>query len=147
MSNYKKLSHVIYLCDYQIVWTQKYRFRILEGLVKVLFEKDINMLLAWKRCEMKELNVQLYHVHLVLSMSPKLSISQMMVILKGKTAIKIFKSYPQLKKKRYLGNHFWSRGYFVDEVGFDEDKIRKYVKYQEKREKDEEQQSINFGPL
>jgi putative transposase len=71
----------------------------------------------------------------------------MMVILKGKIAIKIFKSYPQFKKKRYWGNHYWSRGYRVDTVGFDEVKIRKYVRYQEKREKDEEQQPINFGPL
>lgn len=81
MSNYKKLNHVIYRCDYHIVWTPKYRFKILEGLVKELLEKDINMLLGWKGCEMEELNVQLDHVHLVLSMPPKLPISQMMGIL------------------------------------------------------------------
>ena len=70
-----------------------------------------------------------------------------MGILKGKTAIKIFKSYPQLKQKPYWGNHFWSRGYCVDTIGLDEEKIRKYVKYQEKIEKVEEQQKLDFGPL
>jgi putative transposase len=68
----------------------------------------------------------------------------MMGILKGKTAIKIFKSYPELKKKPYLGNHFWSRGYCVDTISLDEEKIRKYVKYQEDQERKEEQQEFNF---
>ncbi len=54
--------------------------------------------------------------------------------LKGKLAIKLFKSYPNLKQKPYWGNHFWSRGYFVTTVGVDEEIIRRYVKYQEKEE-------------
>ena len=57
------------------------------------------------------------------------------------------KSYPQLKKKPYWGNHFWSRGYCVDTIGLDEDKIKKYVKYQEEQERLEEQQKLDFGPL
>jgi len=57
MSNYKKLSHVIYRCTYHIVWTPKYRFRILEGLVKELLSKDIQMLLEWKSCELIEMNM------------------------------------------------------------------------------------------
>lgn len=63
-----------------------------------------------------------------------------MAILKGKIAIKIFKSYPDLKKKPYWGNHFWARGYFVSTVGLDEEMIKKYVKHQEKEEKKEEVQ-------
>lgn len=72
-----------------------------------------------------------------------------MGILKGKTAIKIFKNYPQLKKNPYWGNHFWARGYCVDTIGLDEDKIKKYIMYQEKEERMEEQQNIDFssGPL
>ena len=54
-----------------------------------------------------------------------------MGILKGKIAIKLFKTYPSLKQKPYWGNHFWSRGYFVSKVGLDEDIIKRYVKYQE----------------
>jgi len=144
MSKFKKLSHVIYRCDYHIVWTPKYRFRILEGLIKKQLEEDITMLIEWIGCEKKELNIQIDHVHLILSVPPKISISKLMGILKGKTAIKIFKSYPQLKKKPYWGNHFWSRGYCVDTIGLDEEKILKYVKYQEVQERKEEQQEFNL---
>ncbi|MEQ6117882.1 IS200/IS605 family transposase [Reichenbachiella sp. MALMAid0571] len=147
MSNFKKLSHVLYRCDYHIVWTPKYRFKVLSGLVKQLLDHDIVMLLEWQGCEKKELNIQIDHIHLVVSVPPKVSISKLMGILKGKTAIKIFKSYPQLKQKPYWGNHFWSRGYCVDTIGLDEEKIRKYVQYQEKQEKVEEQQKLDFGPL
>ena len=113
MSEYKKISHVIYRCTYHIVWVPKYRFRVLEGLVKELLTKDIQMLLEWKSCELIEMNIQIDHIHLIVSIPPKISVSQLMGILKGKTAIKIFKSYPQLKKKPYWGNHFWARGYCV----------------------------------
>ena len=144
MSNFKKLSHVIYRCDYHIVWTPKYRFRILEGLVKEQLIQDIEMLLVWSGCEKKELKIQIDHIDLIVSVPPKVSISKLMGVLKGKTAIKIFKSYPKLKKKPYWGNHFWSRGYCVDTIGMDEEKIRKYVKYQEDQERKEEQQGFDF---
>ena len=147
MSNFKKLSHVIYRCTYHLVWTPKCRYRVLEGLVKESLVKDIPMFLVWKSCEMIEMNIQSDHIHLIVSVPPKMSISQLMGVLKGKTAIKIFKSYPQLKEKPYWGNHFWSRGYCVDTIGLDEDKIKKYVKYQEEQERLEEQQRLNFGPL
>ena len=119
MSNFKKLSHVIYRCTYHIVWTPKYRFRVLEGMVKDLLSKDIPMLLEWKSSELIEMNIQIDHIHLVVSVPPKVSISTLMGTLKGKTAIKIFKSYPQLKVKPYWGNHFWAKGYCVDTVGLD----------------------------
>ena len=144
MSEFKKLSHVIYRCDYHIVWTPKYRFRILEGMIKEQVREDIEMLLEWLGCEKKELNIQIDHIHLIISVPPKVSISRVMGVLKGKTAIKIFKSYPKLKKKPYWGNDFWSRGYCVDTIGLDEEKIRKYVKYQEEKEKKEEQQGFDF---
>ena len=109
----------------------KYRFRILEGLVKELLTDDIKMLFEWQCGELIEMNVQKDHIHLIVSIPPKISVSKLMGILKGKTAIKLFKSYLQLKKKPYWGNHFWSRGYCVDTIGLDEEKIKKYVKYQE----------------
>ena len=141
MSKYKKLSHVVYKCDYHIVWVPKYRFRILKGLIKEHLEKDLRMICEWKKAEILELNIQEDHVHLVISIPPKVSISEMMGILKGKTAIKIFKSYPELKKKPYWGNHFWARGYFVNTVGLNEDVIRRYVNFQESEEKGEEANS------
>ena len=70
-----------------------------------------------------------------------------MGVFKGKTAIKIFKSYPQVKKKPYWGNHFWARGYFVDTIGLDEEKTKKYVVYQENQERLEEQLQIDFSHL
>jgi putative transposase len=147
MSKFKKLSNIINRCTYHIVWTPKYRFRILEGIVKEQLSKDIQMLLEWKSCELVEMNTQIDHIHLIVSMPPKLSISELMGILKGKTAIKIFKSYPQLKKKPYWGNHFWARGYCVDTIGLDEEKIKKYVKCQEEQEHLEEQQRLEFRYL
>jgi putative transposase len=105
------------------------------------------MLIEWKSCELIEMNIQKDHIHLIVIVPPKLSISTLMGILKGKTAIKLFKSYPQLKRKPYWGNHFWSKGYCVDTIGLDEDKIKKYVKYQEEQERLEEQQQLDFGPL
>ena len=145
MSKYKKLTHVIYKSDYHIVWVPKYRNRILTGVIKELIESDIRMLCEWKRCEIIEMNVQIDHVHLVISIPPKISVSQLMGTLKGKLAIKLFKSYPDLKKKVYWGNHFWARGYFVNTIGLDEETIRKYVKYQEEEEKREEAQQLGFG--
>ena len=144
MSKYKKLSHVVYKCDYHIVWVPKYRFRILNGEIKKLVEEDIRMLCEWKKCEVQEMSVQNDHIHLVISIPPKVSVSQMMGILKGKLAIKLFKSYPQMKQKPYWGNHFWARGYFVSTVGIDEDVIKRYVKHQEKEEKQIEVQQHRF---
>ena len=144
MSKYKKLSHVVYKCDYHIVWVPKYRFRILNGEIKKLVEEDIRMLCEWKKCEVQEMSVQNDHIHLVISIPPKVSVSQMMGILKGKLAIKLFKSYPQMKQKPYWGNHFWARGYFVSTVGIDEDVIKRYVKHQEKEERQIEEQQHRF---
>jgi len=129
MSQYKKLSHVIYHHVYHIVWTPKYRYKILTGLLKESVNSKLRMLCEWKKLEILELNIQSDHIHIILSIPPKLSISQVMGILKGKTAIQIFKSFPSLKKKPYWGNHFWSRGYCSSTIGLDEEKIRKYVRH------------------
>ena len=144
VGKYKKLSHVVYKCDYHIVWTPKYRFRVLFGEVKVLVENDIRMLCEWKGVEVIELNVQIDHVHIVCSIPPKVSVSELLGTLKDKLAIKLFKTYPKLKQKPYWGNHFWSRGYFVTTVGVDEEIIRRYVRYQEGEDKKEETQTRDF---
>jgi putative transposase len=75
---------------------------------------------------------------------PKIAISDLMGRVKGQTSIKLFRQFHQLRKQRYWGNHFWAKGYCVDTVGMDADMIRKYVKYQEKREKQEEQLTIKM---
>ncbi len=139
------MAHVVYQCMYHIVWCPKYQYRILKGEVGKYVEETIKQLCEWKKVDVKEMNVQEDHVHIVVSIPPKVSISELMGILKGKTAIKLFKDYPGLKRKPYWGNHFWSRGYCVSTVGLDEEKIRRYVKYQEQRERQEEKEQKDFG--
>ena len=103
---YRKLTHTVYQCNYHIVWVPKYRYRVLEGPIKEAVEHDTRMLCEWKEVEVIELSVQPDHVHLVCSIPPKLAVSEFMGFLKGKLAIKIFKSYPRLKKKPYWGKRF-----------------------------------------
>ena len=77
------------------------------------------------------LNVQPDHVHLLVKVPPKISISQLMGTVKGRVALQVFQKFPQLRTRRYWGNHFWAAGYCVDTVGIDAEIIQKYVKYQE----------------
>jgi putative transposase len=77
----------------------------------------------------------------------KLAISEVMGILKGKTAIAVFQQAKRLRTKPYWGNHFWSRGYCVTTVGMDEEKIRRYVKYQEDAERLDEDHELRDGPF
>lgn len=139
MSRFRKLSHTIWHCQYHILWTPKYRLRILTGQVADEVNRSIRAFSEQKGCEVIELNVQIDHVHLIAMVLPKISISEYVGIVKGRTAIRIFNKYRHLKQKPYWGNHFWSRGYCVDTVGLDAEKVRKYVKYQEQKERQEEQ--------
>jgi putative transposase len=145
MAKYRKLSHSIYYCVYHIVWTPKYGFRIMRDILADLVEEKIKTICAWKEVEVLELNVRADHVHIVCSIPPKLSVSDFMGILKGKTGISMFKNFQSLKKQPYWGNHFWDRGYFVSTIGIDEEKIKRNVKYQEEQEKNEEGDNTNFS--
>lgn len=140
MSRFSKLSHTIWHCQYHILRTPKYRFRILTGQVAEEVSKCIRAFSEQKGCEVVELNVQIDHVHLLVMVVPKISISDFVGMVKGRTAIRVFNKFRHLKQKPYWGNHFWSRGYCVDTVGLDTEKIRKYVKYQEQKERQEESQ-------
>lgn len=146
MGKYKKLSHTVYLCEYHIIWVPKYRFRMLHlPEIKERVEELLESISEWLGCEIKEKNVQSDHVHLLVSIPPKISVSTYVGTVKGRTAIKLLSEFKGLKKKRYWGNHFWARGYFVNTIGIDEVIIRRYVKHQEKEEKKEEQQNQNFN--
>ena len=138
MSRFKKLSHSLWHCQYHMVWTPKYRIRILEGEVGEEVSSCIRAFSEQKHSEIIELNVQKDHVHMIVMVPPKLSISDYMGIIKGRTAIRVFNKFRKLKKRPYWGNHFWSRGYCVDTVGLDAEKIRLYVKYQEAKERQAE---------
>ena len=144
MSRFRKLSHTLWHCQYHIVWMPKYRFRILTGNVATEVERCIRAFSEQKKCEVVELNVQVDHIHLLVMVPPKISVSDFVGILKGRTAIRVFNKFKELKNRPYWGNHFWARGYCVDTVGLDEEKIRAYVKYQEKREREAEQKDLDF---
>jgi putative transposase len=147
MSKWERIAHVLYECTYHIVWTPKYRYRILQGDVAEFVEEKIRTVCEWKGVEILELNVRIDHVHMVVVIPPKISISELMGMVKGKSAIALFQKSHKLKKKPYWGNHFWSRGYCVSTIGMDEEKIRKYVKYQEDHEKMEEDHDLHEGPF
>ena len=86
-----------------------------------------------------ELNVQIDYVHLISMVPPKISISDYLGIIKGRTSIRVLNTYCHLREKPYWDNHFWSKGYCVDTVGLDSEMTRKYVKYQEAKEHREKQ--------
>lgn len=131
MSRFRKLSHTIWHCQFHIVFVPKYRFRVLEGAIAQEVENCIQLFSSQKECEIVELNVQVDHNHLLVFVPPKLSISDYVGIVKGRTAIRVFNKFKKLKTKPYYGNHFWARGYCADTVGLDAEMIRKYVKYQQ----------------
>lgn len=132
---FKRLSHSVYECKYHVVFCPKYRYRILQGEVAEYTKQQIYRLCQQKDAvEVLELNVQADHVHLIVSIAPKYAVSNFMGYLKGKLAIRLFDRYQKLGR-RYWGRHLWSRGYCVSTIGLDEEKIRKYVKWQEQREK------------
>ena len=131
---FKKLSHTIYQCKYHIVFCPKYRYRILKDEIAGYVYREIYQLCQQKEgVEVLEANVQADHVHVILSIPPKYAVSSVVGMLKGKLAIRVFNRYPNLREQ-YWGGHLWSRGYCVSTVGIDEEKIRKYVKWQESKE-------------
>lgn len=135
MSRFHRLSHAIWYSHYHIVWVPKYRFRILKGEVKFEVEECIRMFSEQLGCKIEELNVQEDHVHLLVMVPPKISLSKYIGTIKGRCAIRLFARFPELRQRPYWGNHFWARGYCLDTIGLDLEKIRKYVKYQEQVEK------------
>ena len=135
MSRFRKLSHAIWHCHYHIVWVPKYRYRILRGPIASEVEHCIRTFSDRLGAEVVELNIQADHVHLLVMVPPKVSISDFMGTVKGRSAIRVLNKFRELKRKPYWGNHFWARGYCVDTVGLDAEKIRKYVKYQEDHER------------
>jgi len=143
-SRFKKLSHTIYECKYHIVFCPKYRYRILKDDICEFVRQQIYQLCSQKELvEVLELNVQLDHVHVVLSIPPKYAVSSFMGFLKGKLAIRLFNQYEKFGK-RFWGRHLWSRGYCVSTVGLNEEMIRKYVRWQEQKDKQIETQQKNL---
>ena len=126
----QSLAHTKWMCKYHIVFTPKYRRKIIYNKYKASSVEILKDLCKWKGVEILEGNAQVDHIHLVVSIPPKMSVSSFMGYLKGKSAMMIFDRHANLKYK--FGNrHFWSRGYYVSTVGLDKAKVRKYIQNQE----------------
>jgi putative transposase len=144
MSEFKKLSHTLYQCQYHVVFCPKYRYRILANEVAAYTADQIYTLCRQKDLiDVVELNVQPDHVHLLLDVPPKYAVSSVMGFLKGKLALRVFQKYQRFGKQ-FWGRHLWSRGYCVSTVGLDEERIRKYVKWQEKHDRQDDQLSFDL---
>ena len=131
---YQKLSHSVWLCKYHIVFSTKYRYEILNDRVEIFVRNELYKLVNQKdQMAIEEINIQNYHIHLVLSVPPKYSISETMGWLKGKLAIKLYQEQKEFTKKHW-GRHIWARGYCVSTIGLNEDEIKKYVLWSQKRE-------------
>ena len=141
LHDFKRLAHAVWDCKYHLVWCPKYRFQIMKGEVGKSIREIIRELCRHKQVDILEGNVQVDHVHLVASIPPKYSVAHVVGYLKGKSAIAIFERHIQLKQK-YWGRHFWARGYCVGTVGLDEEQIRKYVKWQLKKDQTMEQEDL-----
>ena len=135
---FKRLSHSLYECKYHLVFCPKYRYRILKEAIGEYVTQLVYQLCQQKeQVEVLELNVQADHVHQVVEIPPKYAVSEFVGYLKGKMALRLFQRYESLGR-RYWGRHLWARGYCVSTIGLDEEKIRKYVQWQEKQEKQDE---------
>ena len=136
---FRKLSHTLYECKYHLIFCPKYRYPILEGEVKEYARREIEKLISQKEgLEIIEMNIQSDHVHMVVWIPPKYSVSQVMGYLKGKLALRLLSRYERLGKQ-YWGRHLWGRGYCVSTIGIDETRIREYVRWQEKKQKELEE--------
>ena len=104
MSRFRKLSQTIWHCQYHIVFVPKNRYRVLSGAIGYEVERCIRAFSEQKKVEIIELNVQVDHVHLLVMVQPKTSLSDYVGLVKGRTAIRVLNRFRQLKKKPYWGN-------------------------------------------
>ena len=127
------LSHSKWLCKYHIIFTPKYRRKIIYNKYRESIRDILKSLCSYKGIEILEGHLMPDHVHLLLSIPPKYSVSSIMGYLKGKSSLMILERHANLKYQ--FGNrHFWSIGYYVSTVGLNEATIRKYIQDQEKED-------------
>ena len=133
LSKYRKQSHATYDCRYHLVWSTKYRFKIIDKQMEVGLKWIIKDICDWKDIEILEGSVQPDHIHLYLQIPPKYSISDVAKWIKGKSATRLLERYETLSKQ-YWGRHLWARGYFVTTVGITDSIIRAYINQQNQQE-------------
>ena len=136
-----QLAHTKWNCKYHIVFAPKYRRKVFYGQKRLEIGAILRSLCDWKEVEIIEAEVCPEHVHMLVSIPPKLSVSGFMGYLKGKSSILIYQKYANLKFK-YRNREFWCREYYVDTVGKNKKAIAEYISNQLKEDKEMEQMTI-----
>jgi putative transposase len=138
MKDSGSLSHTVWECKYHVVFIPKYRRKVLYYELRKELGKIFHNLAQQKECRIEEGHLMADHVHMLISIPPKYSVSQVVGFIKGKSAIAIARSYLG-RRQNFTGQHFWARGYYVSTVGRDEAVVRQYIREQEKEDQRLEQ--------
>ena len=125
------LAHTKRECKYHIIFAPKYRRQVIYGKIKQDIGQMLRKLCEYKGIEIIEAEACKDHIHMLVSIPPKYSVSQIMGYLKGKSSLMVYEKYANMKYK-YGNRHFWCRGYYVSTVGLNEATIKKYIQDQEK---------------
>lgn len=128
------LKHTKWECKYHVVFIPKYRKKNIYGWVRTELGPIIRELARQKEAVVEEGHLMADHVHMLLSIPPKYSVSGVVGFIKGKSAIAIARRFMD-RAKNFVGQHFWARGYYVSTVGRDEAEIRQYIREQEKEDR------------
>ena len=134
MDDIASLSHTWWECKYHVVFIPKYRRKVLYGQIRKELGRVLAELTRPKESEILSGSLQEDHVNMEISIPPKYAVSQVIGFLKGNSAIWIARRYGG-RKRNFVGEHFWARGYFVSTVGKDEATIREYIQRQEAEDK------------
>ena len=129
MDDYKSLSHTKWECKYHVVFIPKCRRKTLYGKLRKHLGDVFRELALRKESRVEEGHLMPDHVHMMLSIPPKYAVSQVVGYIKGKSAIHIARVYGE-RRRNFVGQHFWARGYFVSTLGRDEEVIREYIQRQ-----------------
>jgi putative transposase len=133
VNDVESLSHTKWECKYHIVFIPKYRKKALYGALRQQLGEVLKQLAMQRESRIDEGHLMRDHVHMLVSIPPKYSVSQVVGYLKGKSAIHIARTFMG-KPRNFTGESFWARGYFVSTVGRDEKQIREYIKKQEQED-------------
>lgn len=132
--SYESLSHSRWDCKYHLVFVPKYRKKKLYGEIRNYLGPLFRELAQQKECKILEGHMVQDHVHMLIAIPPKYAVSQIVGYIKGKSAIAVARQFGG-RKRNFNGEHFWARGYAVSTVGYEEEKIRKYIQNQEQLDK------------
>ncbi|MBQ2272173.1 MAG: IS200/IS605 family transposase [Clostridia bacterium] len=135
------LAHTKWNCKYHIVFAPKFRRKVIYGKIKEDIGKMLRKLCEYKGIEILEAEACPDHIHMLITIPPKYSVSQIMGYLKGKSSLMIYEKYANLKYK-YGNRHFWCRGYYVDTVGKNKKAIAEYIRNQLKEDYEEDQMKL-----